>query len=55
LDKAGRIAANFFKHADKDPQGRLNIEPLGWMTQDILYRAIVLLQGLVNPIPFEAQ
>jgi len=31
-----RVAANFFKHADRDPGGRVNIEPLARLTPDVI-------------------
>jgi hypothetical protein len=47
-------AANFFKHADKDPEGRINIRPLTDLTAEFLMDAVVLLQRLSDDIPFEA-
>lgn len=48
-------AANFFKHADRDPSGRLNIEPLRDTTAEFLMDAVVLLQRLNDEIPIEAK
>jgi hypothetical protein len=48
-------AANFFKHADKDPNGRINIEPLRDFTGEFLMDAVVLLQRLDGEIPIEAK
>ena len=48
-------AANFFKHADKDPEGRINIQPLTDLTAEFMMDAVVLLQRLAGEIPFEAK
>jgi hypothetical protein len=48
-------AANFFKHADNDPDGRINIEPLGRFTAEFLMDAVVLLQRLTNELPIEGK
>jgi hypothetical protein len=55
LDSAVKVAAKFFKHADKDPDGRVNIEPLPTMTQDLLMDAVSTLQGVAPQIPVEAK
>ncbi len=46
---------NFFKHADRDSDNRINIGPLLRFTQDFLMDAIVMLQGLTSEIPIEAK
>lgn len=46
---------NFFKHADKDPEGKINIEPLERLTSDFIMDSIVMLQRLANDIPNEAK
>ena len=46
---------NFFKHADRDPEGKINIDPLERFTQDFIMDAIVMLQGLCGDIPTEAK
>jgi hypothetical protein len=48
-------AANFFKHADKDPDDRINIQPLSDLTAEFLMDAVVLLQRRSGDIPFEAK
>ena len=48
-------AANFFKHADKDPDGRVNIEPLTKLTAEFLMDAVVLLQRLTGELPIEGK
>jgi hypothetical protein len=48
-------AANFFKHADKDPDGRVNIEPLTKLTAEFLMDAVVLLQRLTGDLPIEGK
>lgn len=49
------FAANFFKHADRDPQSRLNIGPLSDLTAEFLMDAVVLLQRLKGKIPIDAK
>jgi len=53
LGKSVYIAANFFKHADRDPEGRVNIEPLWRLTEDLLFDAVKTLQGISEKLPFE--
>lgn len=48
-------AANFFKHADKDPDGRVNIEPLSSLTAEFLMDAVVLLQRVAGELPIEGK
>lgn len=48
-------AANFFKHADRDPQSRINIAPLSDLTAEFLMDAVVMLQRLKGNIPIEAR
>jgi len=45
---------NFLKHADRDPEGKLNIAPLGRLVQDFLMDAIQMLQQVSGDIPVEA-
>ena len=49
------FAANFFKHADRDPDGRINIAPLPDLTAEFLMDAVILLQRLKGTIPIEAK
>ena len=46
---------NFFKHADKDPDKKINVGPLERFTSDFIMDAVVMLQRLSNDIPFEAK
>ena len=46
---------NFFKHADRDSRGRINIALLDQLTSDFIMDAIVMLQKLANDIPIEAK
>ena len=48
-------AANFFKHADRDPSERINIEPLPEMNSMLLVDAIVMLQTISGSLPMEAK
>ena len=50
-----KIAANFFKHADRDPTERINIEPLARFTEEFLFDAVTSLARLTANIPGEAQ
>lgn len=45
----------FFKHAEKDPSGKINIAPIGRFTQDFIMDSIVLLQALSGELPLEAK
>ena len=53
--RALTYAAKFFKHADKDPDGRVNIEPLTKLTAEFLMDAVVLLQRLTGELPIEGK
>jgi hypothetical protein len=46
---------NFFKHADRDAEAKINIGPLERFTQDFIMDAIVMLQRLCGDIPMEAK
>jgi hypothetical protein len=46
---------NFFKHADRDLNGKINIGPLERFTGDFIMDAIMMLQQLVGDIPTEAK
>ncbi|MDB6105347.1 MAG: hypothetical protein JWO52_5346 [Gammaproteobacteria bacterium] len=50
-----RVAADFFRQAKDDPEGKINIEPLNAMTEDLLFDTVRTLQGMVQEIPFEAR
>jgi hypothetical protein len=49
------FAFNFMKHADRDPNAKINITPLIRLTSDFLMDAILLLQRVSNDIPIEAK
>lgn len=46
---------NFFKHADRDPDGSINLGPLERYTQDFVMDAVILLQQFAGDLPFEAK
>lgn len=46
---------NFFKHADKDPNSKINILPLIDLTVDFIFDAIVMLQQITGELPYEAK
>lgn len=48
-------AYNFFKHADKDPQGKINIAPLERFTSDFMLDAILMFQNINGNLPIEAK
>jgi hypothetical protein len=45
------VASNFIKHADKDPKGRLNIEPLAALNAEFLMDAVGMLQNVTGDLP----
>ena len=46
---------NFFKHADRDSEDKINVGPLSRMTEDFIMDAIVMLQRVSGEIPTEAK
>lgn len=46
---------NFFKHADKDPYGKINIAPIERFTSDFILDAIIMLQNIDGNLPIEAK
>ena len=46
---------NFLKHADRDPDGQMDIAPLNRLTQDFIMDAVLMLQRLAREIPLEAK
>lgn len=46
---------NFFKHADKDQNSKINILPLIDLTVDFIFDAIVMLQQIGGELPYEAK
>ncbi len=53
--KSINFAFNYMKHADRDDDMKLNIEPLQRFTSDVLLDAVVLLQRISGDIPVEAR
>jgi hypothetical protein len=53
--KVVNFAANFFKHANKDPEGRINVAPLSDVTAEFLMDAVVMLHRLSSDLPIEAK
>ena len=50
------FAANFFKHADRDGEARINIEPLTELNAEFLMDAVYMLLALTNGnVPTEAK
>ncbi|WP_462151027.1 hypothetical protein [Pseudoalteromonas xiamenensis] len=46
---------NFFKHADNDPKGKINIAPLDRFASDFILDAILMLQNIAGVLPLEAK
>ncbi len=46
---------NFFKHADKDHDAKINVTPLIELTSNFLMDAIIMLQRISGNIPDEAK
>lgn len=46
---------NFFKHADRDLDNKIDIGPMERFTQDFIMDAIIMLQRLTGDIPIEAK
>lgn len=46
---------NFFKHADRDAEDKINVYPLKRMTEDFIMDAILMLQNISGELPFEAK
>jgi len=46
---------NFFKHADKDPKGKINIASIERFTSDFILDAIIMLQNIDENLPIEAK
>ena len=46
---------NFFKHADRKPDSKINVAPLERFTADFVMDAIVMLQRLSGTIPIEGK
>lgn len=46
---------NFLKHADRDPDARIDVGPLEKFSQDFIMDAVVMLQMIHDDLPFEAK
>jgi hypothetical protein len=46
---------NFFKHADHDPDRKINIAPLERFTSDFIMDAIMMLHQITGDIPLQAK
>ena len=46
---------NFFKHADRDADSKIDVGPLFELTQDVLMDAIVMLQRICGELPVEGK
>ena len=46
---------NFFKHANNDPNEKLNVAPINRFSSDFILDAIVIFQRLTNDLPLEAK
>jgi hypothetical protein len=46
---------NFLKHADRDPDAKINIGPMLRFSSDFVMDAILLLHQIANDIPIEAE
>jgi hypothetical protein len=46
---------NFLKHADRDPEAKINVGPLRRFSGDFIMDAILLLQQIAADIPIEAK
>jgi hypothetical protein len=49
------FGSNFLKHADKDPSGRINVEPLPALNAEFLMDAVGMLQNVTGDLPFPAK
>jgi len=54
-NKRINFAINFMKHADKDPDTKINVSPLSLLTQDLLMDAVRMLQCIDGNLPIEAK
>lgn len=54
-NKQINFAINFMKHADKDPNTKINVSPLSLLTQDFLMDAVRMLQCIEGNLPIEAK
>ena len=54
-NKRINFAINFMKHADKDPDAKINVSPLLPLTQDLLMDAVRMLQCIDGNLPIEAK
>jgi hypothetical protein len=56
-DRHARLsfAANFFKHADRDADGNINVAPLKELTAEFLMDSVYLLQRISKQLPLEGK
>lgn len=53
--KAINYPFNFFKHADRDGDDKINVAPLQLFTKDFIMDGIVMLQRITGDLPIEAK
>lgn len=46
---------NFFKHADRDPEAKIDVGPMFQFTADFLMDAVVMLQRISGSLPMHAR
>ena len=46
---------NFLKHADRDPDAKINVGPMLRFSGEFIMETILLLQQIANDIPIEAK
>jgi hypothetical protein len=53
--KTINFGSNFFKHADRDPQGRVNVTPTAALNAEFLMDAVGMLQNVTGSLPVAAK
>lgn len=46
---------NYFKHADKDPDSKINVAPINEFTMDFILDAVIMLQNIKRDLPLKAK
>jgi hypothetical protein len=46
---------NFFKHASRDPEGKIDVGPLFQFTADFLMDGVLMLQRIAGTLPIQAR
>lgn len=46
---------NFFKHADRDPESKIDVGPLFQLTADFLMDGVLMLQKIAGVVPIQAR